>query len=75
MMRLFLVEKNGGRKIDLGLFKFNDQAQCMVAAKRRHKFLEKLETGGFDCVGQLEPGPLRIEKPEKGKFEQLAIPA
>lgn len=71
MMRLFLVEKNGGRQIDLGTFKFNDAANCINAAKRKHKFLSKLETNGFEFRGQLEPGPLRREKAETIKSEQL----
>lgn len=71
MMRLFLIEKNGGRKIDLGLFKFNDEANCINAAKRKHRFLEKLETNGFEFKGELGPGPLRREKKELPHVEQL----
>lgn len=74
-MRLFLIEKNGGRKIDLGTFKFNDEAQCINAAKRRHRFLDKMETNGFEYKGELEPGPLKREKVAKREFEQLTISA
>lgn len=73
MMRLFLVEKNGGRKIDLGLFKFNDEANCINAARRKHRFLEKMETNGFEFKGETEPGPLRREKPVARQVEQLSI--
>jgi hypothetical protein len=75
MMRLFLIEKNGDRKIDLGLFKFNDEAQCIAAAQRRHKFLAKMQSNGFGFKGELENGPLRREKPVKREFEQLSISA
>ena len=74
-MRLFLIEKMGGRKLDLGLFKFNDEAQCINAAHRKHRFLSKMETHGFEFKGQLEPGPLRHPKPEKREVNQLTIDA
>lgn len=73
MMRLFLIEKNGGRKIGLGLFKFNDEANCINAARRKHLFLSKLETNGFEFKGEFEPGPLRREKPKAVQFEQMRI--
>lgn len=73
MMRLFLVEKLGGRRIDLGLFKFNDEANCINAARRKHRFLDKLETNGFEFEGVTEAGPLRREKPKAVQCEQLTI--
>jgi hypothetical protein len=73
VMRLFLIERNGGRKIDLGLYKFNGEPQCINAAKRRHKFLEKMETNGFEYKGQLEQGPLRHPKAPAVSVEQLCI--
>ena len=73
MMRLFLIEKNGPTRIDLGLFKFNDEAQSINAAKKRHKFLEKMQTNSFEFKGEIEPGPLRIAKPAKRDVEQLCI--
>jgi hypothetical protein len=73
MMRLFLVEKNGDRKIDLGLYKFNDEANCIPAAQRRHRFLSKMETNGFEFKGQWEQGPLRHPKAKAQQGEQLSI--
>jgi hypothetical protein len=73
MMRLFLVEKNGQRKIDLGLFKFNDEANCISAARRKHRFLSKMETNGFEFKGETEPGPLRHPKRVVPQVEQLSI--
>lgn len=73
MMRLFLVEKTGGRRIDLGLFKFNDEASCINAAKRKHAFINKLGSNGFDFCGELEDGPLKRDKPVLQRFEQLRI--
>lgn len=73
MMRLFLIEKNGGRKIDLGVFRFNDVTNCVKAAQRKHKFLAKLETNGFEFKGETEPGPLRRPKPITPPENQLSI--
>lgn len=73
MMRLFLIEKNGGRKIDLGVFRFNDVANCIVAAQRKHKFLAKLETNGFEFKGETEPGPLRRPKQIHPQENQLSV--
>jgi hypothetical protein len=73
MMRLFLIEKHGGRRIDLGLFKFNDEANCINAARRKHRFIDRLETNDFEFEGLTEPGPLRREKSKQQRPEQLVI--
>lgn len=75
MMRLFLVEKSGDRKIDLGLFRFNDEAQCIKAAERKHGFLSRMQTNGFEFKGEIEAGPLRIPRKDVPQCEQLTIPA
>lgn len=75
MMRLYLVERNGGRRLDLGAYKFNDVVNCMVAARRRHPFLEHLErTRAWDYEGVPEAGPLRHPKTEAPRAEQLTLP-
>ena len=72
MMRVFLIEKQGGRKIDLGLFKFNDELRSFSAAKKKHKFIEKMETHSFDLVAEQEHGPLRRPKPEPRRLPEQA---
>jgi hypothetical protein len=60
MMRLYLVERNGGRRLDLGAYKYNDLVSCMVAARRRHPFVIRMErTRAWDYEGVPESGPLR----------------
>lgn len=75
MMRLYLVERNGGRRLDLGAYKFNDVVNCMVAARRRHPFLAGLErTRAWDYEGVLEAGPLRHPTPTAPRAEQPNLP-
>lgn len=71
-MRLFLVETHGNRKIDLGIFKFNDVSQCMKAAFKKHVFLNKLESNDFTFCGEIEPGPLRRVLPVCRAVDQLS---
>lgn len=75
MRRVFLIEKGaGGRRIDLGCFKFNDELRCIEAAKKRHKFIEKMQTNSFGFFTELEHGPLRRPaKPQAEKPQQLSI--
>ena len=73
MMRLFLVEKHGARRVDLGTFEFNDVAQCINAAQRRHKFLEKIQSADFEFEGEFEVGPLRHPKIARPTVNQLSL--
>jgi len=72
-MRLFLVDEAAKQRIDLGPYKFNDVPNCINAAKRRHKFLDRLEANSTHFEGVTEPGPLRRDAPKTVPFEQLAI--
>lgn len=76
MMRLFAVERIGGRRLDLGVYKFNDLVNCMVAARRRHPFLTSLERShAWDYEGVLELGPLRNPPTEETRRAvQLPLP-
>lgn len=75
MMRLFLVERNGGRRLDLGLYKFNDVVNSMVAARNRHPFVIGLERSrAWDYEGVLEAGPLRHPVTNEPRPEQLSLP-
>jgi hypothetical protein len=75
MMRLYLVEKHGGRRLDLGAYRFNDVANCMIAARRRHPFIVRLERShGWDFQGVPEPGPLRHPTRETSFPEQPILP-
>jgi hypothetical protein len=74
MMRLYLVEKNGGRRLDLGTYRYNDVANSMIAARRRHPFVVRLERSqGWTYEGFIEPGPLRHPKRETNYPQQLDL--
>jgi hypothetical protein len=74
MMRLYLVEKHGGRRLDLGAYRYNDVANCMIAARRRHPFVVRLERSqGWTYEGITEPGPLRHPKRATNHPEQLDL--
>jgi hypothetical protein len=75
MMRLFLVERSGGRRLDLGAYRFNDVANCMIAARRRHPFIVRLERShGWDFEGVPEAGPLRHPTREAVVSVQPTLP-
>ena len=74
MMRLYLVEKVGGRRLDLGLYRYNDVVNSMVAARRRHPFVLRLERSrGWDYEGVIEAGPLRHPERAGQQAEQLSF--
>lgn len=73
MMRLVLVDKVTRRELDLGLYRFNDVAQCMNAARRKHPFLDRLEANQHEYKGYYEPGPLRHPQRDPQFHQQLAL--
>lgn len=73
MMRLFLVSLSDRRRIELGLFKFNNTEPCIKTAQRRLKFLCQLETGGFVYEGVHERGPFRVSSKPTPRQRQLSL--
>jgi len=75
MLRVFLVERHGSRKIDLGNFKSNTPRVAAAVAERRHKFILSLQANDWSLEFSAEKGPYRATKTARDvrPAEQLQI--
>jgi hypothetical protein len=72
MLKVFLVDNDGSRKISLGEYKFNDKVSAQKAAIKRHpKLFEKMQTNSFHFEFEYLAGPYRKQKTQYQKTRAI----